>query len=132
MKLYWRFLLPNPQYRQHLSSRYQAIFADDVDDYPAIARDLFEVILDQGTTAIFTYNPAGKIRLGLNADPTYLAGLVQRCQQLTLAPSSDNLAREFADTAVDLVTEQAYLVTAPDTILSLQTNSRARIITPDC
>lgn len=41
-ELYWRYLLPNSQYQQQLTRRYQAIFADDVDDYPAIARDLLD------------------------------------------------------------------------------------------
>ena len=34
-ELYWRYLLPNPKYQQHLTNRYQAVFADDVDDYPS-------------------------------------------------------------------------------------------------
>ena len=127
-ELYWRFLLPNPNYQQHLSSRYQAIFADDVDDYPAIARDLFSVMLDQGASAVFTYNPHGKIRLGLNADPDYLRGLATRCQVEQLTTVTDNLAIAFADTAVELVNESAYLVTAPDTIQSLQTISRAELL----
>ncbi len=127
-ELYWRYLLPNPKYQQHLISRYQAIFADDLDDYPAIARDLFEVMLDRGALGVFTYNPDGKIRLGLNADPDYLAGLAERCQTEKLTPTTSNLAVEFADTAVDLVTEQAYLVTAPETIQSLQTISRAELL----
>ena len=127
-ELYWRYLLPNPKYQQHLKKRYQAIFADDVDDYPAIARDLFEVMLNLGATGFFTYNPDGKIRLGLNADPDYLAGLAVRCQQEQLTTTTDNLAVEFADTAVDLVTEEAYLVTAPDAIRSLQTISRAALL----
>ncbi|MGL5077627.1 MAG: recombinase family protein, partial [Waterburya sp.] len=101
-ELYWRYLLPNPKYQQHLKNRYQGIFADDLDDYPAIARDLFEFLLDQGATGVFTYNPDGKIRLGLNADPDYLVGLATRCQQLELSPPVTNLAAEFADTAVDL------------------------------
>ena len=128
-ELYWRYLLPNPQYQQHLKRRYQAIFADDLDDYPAIARDLFELMLDQGAEAVFTYNPDGKIRLGLNADPDYLKGLASRCQLEQLSfPAHHNLAFEFADTAVDLVTEQAYLVTAPDSIQSVQTISRAELL----
>ena len=127
-ELYWRFLLPNLKYQQHLNSRYQAIFADDVDDYPAIARNLFEVMLDRGATGIFTYNPQGQIRLGLNADPNYLLGLADRCQQEQLVSSTNNLGVEFADTAVDLVTETAYLVSAPDAIQSLQTISRAELL----
>ena len=127
-ELYWRFLLSNPKYQQHLRNRYQAVFADDVDDYPAIARDLFELMLAQGATAVFTFNPNGKIRLGLNADPEYLAGLASRCQQEQLEPNTPNLATEFADTAINLVTEIAYLVSAPDSIQSLQTISRAELL----
>ena len=127
-ELYWRYLLPHRQYQKHLKNRYRAIFADDVDDYPAIARDLFEVMLDLGASGFFTYNPHGKIRLGLNADPDYLAGLAVRCQQEQLTATTDNLAIEFADTAVDLVTEEAYLVTAPDAIQSVQTISRAALL----
>ena len=127
-ELYWRYLLPNLEYQQHLTRRYRGIFADDVDDYPAIARDLFEFMLDKGVDAVFTYNPDGKIRLGLNADPDYLAGLQNYCQVERTQFTTDNLAIEFADTAIDLVTEQAYLVEAPDTIESLQTISRAELL----
>ena len=127
-ELYWRYLMPSPQYRQHLNHRYQAIFADDVDDYPAIARDLFEVILEHQTFGVFAFNPDGKIRLGLNADPDYLLGLADRCQQEQLTFVTHNLAVEFADTAVELTTEEAYLVDAPDTIRSVQTISRAEML----
>lgn len=128
-ELYWRYLLPNPKYKQHLQRRYQEIFADDLDDYPAIARDLFELMLDLGASGVFTYNLDGKIRLGLNADPDYLDGLAARCEQVELSvPVNSNLAVEFADTAVDLVTERAYLITAPHSIQSLQTISRAELL----
>jgi len=127
-ELYWRYLLPNPQYQVHLQKRYQAVFADDVDDYPAIARDLFEQMLDQGASAVFTYNPDGKIRLGLNADPDHLEGLARRCYQEKLNFKTNNLASEFADTAVELVAQTAYLVEAPDSIQSLQTISRAELL----
>lgn len=136
-ELYWRFLLPNPKYQQHLNSRYQAVFADDVDDYPAIARNLFEVMLDRGASAVFTYNPDGKIRLGLNADPDYLSGLATRCHQEQLFSTTANLGTEFADTAVELVTvgfwrnllpETDDLTSTPETIQSLQTISRAELL----
>ncbi|MEM8832803.1 MAG: recombinase family protein, partial [Cyanobacteria bacterium P01_G01_bin.19] len=127
-ELYWRYLLPNPQYQVHLTRRYRAIFADDVDDYPAIARDLFEFMLDSHTFAVFTYNPNGKIRLGLNADPDYLAGLAIRCEPRTAGFRANSLATEFAETAVELVTSSAYLVEAPDSIQSVQTISRAELL----
>ncbi|WP_052055633.1 hypothetical protein [Myxosarcina sp. GI1] len=127
-ELYWRYLLPDPQYQYHLTRRYQTIFADDTDDYPAIARDLFEFLLDRGAKGTFTYNPDGKIRLGLNADPDYLKGLAVRCQIETLPPLNNSLATEFATTAVELVSEEAYLVDLPDKIQSLETISRAELL----
>ncbi|MGB7890706.1 MAG: recombinase family protein, partial [Microcoleus sp.] len=58
-ELYWRDLLPDATYQQHLASRYQAVIADDVDDYPAISRHLFDRMLDQGAAGAFSYNPEG-------------------------------------------------------------------------
>jgi hypothetical protein len=55
-----------------------------VDDYPSLARSLFEFLLDQGAVGAFTYNPDSGVRLGLGADPKYLEGLAARCQQKTL------------------------------------------------
>ena len=51
-ELYWRYLLLNPQYQKHLSQRHQIIFADDTDDYPAIAKDLFELLLDKNVLSL--------------------------------------------------------------------------------
>jgi hypothetical protein len=128
-ELYWRYLLPDDHYQTHLMRRYQAIFADDVDDYPAIARDLFELMLDRGAWGMFTYNPDGKIRLGLNADSEYLAGLATRCRVKELnLPQIPNLALDIADTAVELVTGMPYLVGLPNSIESIQTISRAELL----
>ncbi|MEL7406979.1 MAG: recombinase family protein, partial [Cyanobacteria bacterium J06558_2] len=127
-ELYWRYLLPDTQYQYHLQNRYQAVFADDLDDYPAIARELLEVLLDHGAKGVFTFNPDGKIRLGLNADPDYLEGLRTRCQQIQLTTAAPSIATEFAETAVSLVQESAFLVNAPATVQCLQTISRAALL----
>jgi hypothetical protein len=87
-ELYWRHLLPHPIYRQHLSDRYQAIVGDDLDDYPAIGRNICEVLLDAGVWGAFTYNPDGMVRLGLSADPDYLLGLQSRCTHKIYLESS--------------------------------------------
>jgi hypothetical protein len=78
-ELYWRHLLPLPEYQQHLRDRYWAMLADDVDDYPALGRQICEYLLDAGVLGAFTYNPNGMVRLGLSADPDYLWGLQSRC-----------------------------------------------------
>ncbi|WP_239651657.1 hypothetical protein [Neosynechococcus sphagnicola] len=84
--LYGHYLLPHPTYQQHLIRRFQGVLADDVDEYPAIARQLFEYFLDQQVPMVFTYNPEGAVRLGLGADPHYLAALAARCQVIALTP----------------------------------------------
>ena len=127
-ELYWRYLLPNPIYQSHLIHRYQAIFADDVDDYPAIARDLFDLLLDRGKFAVFTYNPDGKIRLGLNADPNYLAGLAARCQIEELASTHRGLVQELETTIAQLGSESFFPTFLSDSIQSIQTISRAELL----
>ncbi len=127
--LYWSELLQDSTYQQHLRQRCQAILADDVDDYPAIARDLFEVLLDQGAVGAFTYNPDGKVRLGLNADPNYLEGLAGRCQieSLNTLPIG-SLAEPLGGVAVDLVSDSVILSTLPESLQSMQTTSRAALL----
>ena len=127
-ELYWRYLLPNPTYQEHLVRRYQAIFADDVDDYPAIARDLFELLIDRGAFAVFTYNPDGKIRLGLNADPNYLEGLASRCRREELALPNTGLIQELETSITQLGSESFFPNFLPDSIQSIQTISRAELL----
>ncbi|MCP2730351.1 recombinase family protein, partial [Symplocastrum sp. BBK-W-15] len=128
-ELYWRELLPDPKYQAYLTERYRAILADDVDDYPAIARDLFELLLDNGAVGAFTYNQDGQVRLGLNADPNYLALLASRCQVETLTGQvSESLANELGQIAVELISEPMFLSSLPESVQSFQTTSRAQML----
>lgn len=127
--LYWQHLLPNPTYQHHLAQRYQVVLADDVDEYPAIARSVFETLLDAGATAIFTYNPDGAVRLGLGADPAYLAGLADRCRVETLTDRPVHcLGDDLGDAVVALVTDPIFFASLPDTIQAIQTTSRAQLL----
>jgi hypothetical protein len=127
-ELYWRHLLPQPTYQEYLKQRYQAVLADDVDDYPAIARDLFDFLLDQGAVGAFTYNPDGKVRLGLNADPNYLEGLAARCQMEALTEPAISSLAYIAQDVVELVTEPLFSASVPESMQSLQTTSRAALL----
>ncbi|MGB7442419.1 MAG: recombinase family protein [Coleofasciculaceae cyanobacterium] len=136
-EFYWRYLLPNSTYQRHLRQRYQAVLADDVDDYPAIARDLFECLLDQGAVGAFTYNQDGQARLGLNADPNYLEGLAGRCQIETLPGSvTPSLADKLSSPVLEIVTsglgetpnEAMFTFSPGDSLFSLQTTSRAQLL----
>lgn len=127
--LYGQHLLPDPTYQQHLAQRYQLVLADDVDEYPAISRHLLEVLLDQGAKGVFTHNPDGAVRLGLGADPHYLAGLAGRCQVESLPQSpTDNLGETLHQPVLDLVSNPIFFANLPDTIQTIQTTSRAQLL----
>lgn len=128
-ELYWRHLLPDRAYQESLAQRYRLLLADDVDEYPAIAHDLFTVLLDQGIPGLFTFNPNGATRLGLGADPDRLAQLAARCQQEVL-PSAT--AASFGNTwgleLVQWVSHPLLPSSLPDAIQVLQTTSRAQLL----
>ncbi len=128
-ELYWQHLLPDPNYQRHLTTRYRLVLADDVDDYPAIARYLFDFLLDQKAIGAFSYNPDGGVRLGLGADPNYLEGLRSRCQVVTLTqPPFSSLADTLSLPIVELVTNPMVLLTLPEAVQSLQNTNRAALL----
>jgi hypothetical protein len=127
-ELYSQYLLSDRNYQQHLTKRYQAVLADDVDDYPSVARLLFELLLDQGAIGAFSYNPDGAVRLGLGADPNYLEGLAKRCRvEILTGPPSESLG-EQAKQMVELVAEPMVLLSLPEIVHSIQTTSRAQLL----
>jgi hypothetical protein len=140
-ELYWRYLLPHPDYQQHLRDRYWLVLADDVDDYPAIGRRICEFLLDSGVRGAFSYNPDGMVRLGLSADPDYLYGLKARClggdlrsqRGVTYLDSiSINLLadRNFAslDTIVQAVINPGHLPLLPDSVTTIETRTRGEML----
>ncbi|MFS0513396.1 recombinase family protein [Nostoc sp. UIC 10607] len=127
-ELYSQHLLSDRNYQQHLTKRYQAVLADDVDDYPSVARLLFDLLLDQGAIGAFSYNPDGAVRLGLGADPNYLEGLAERCRvEILTGPPPESLG-EQAKQMVELVTEPMVLSSLPEIVHSIQTTSRAQLL----
>jgi hypothetical protein len=126
-QLYSHYLLPDFTYQNQLNKRYGAVFADDLDDYPAIAADLLEYFLEQGKSAVFTYNPQGQIRLGLGADPQHLAQISDRCQQITLK-GYVGLAKENASTLNQVVSASLYLTSLPPCFSPIQSISRAQLL----
>ncbi len=128
-ELYSKYLLSDRNYQQHLTKRYQAVLADDVDDYPSVARLLFELLLDQGAIGAFSYNPDGAVRLGLGADPKYLEGLAERCRvEILTAPPAESLGEKLTKQMVELVTEPMALLSLPEIVHSIQTTSRAQLL----
>ncbi len=127
-ELYWRYLLPHPTYQQQLGDRYQALFADDVDEYPAIAHDVFSLLLDRGLPSAFTYNPEGAIRWGLGADPQALQQLGDRCQHRHLDPPADSLGATWAEPLVEWVREPMLMPALPPEMQAIETVSRADLL----
>lgn len=126
-ELYWRHLLPQPEYQHHLQRRFGVLLADDVDNYPAIARDLFEQLFNQGTPAVLTYNPQGAIRLGLGADPQYMAGLQQYCQiEHQDQPVAPCLAQEVGDRVIEILTNPSFGL--PDSLQTVQEVARSQLL----
>ncbi|MBL1209075.1 recombinase family protein [Geminocystis sp. GBBB08] len=107
-ELYGLYLLPNNYYQSYLKDNYQAIFADDVDDYPAMMADLAKVFLTEKKTAVFTYNQNGKISLGLGADPQYLQELAKFCHQESLVINQINSLRVKVETLILEIINQGY------------------------
>lgn len=127
--LYGQYLLPHATYQQHLCQRYAILLADDVDEYPAIARHLFEVMLEAGVQAAFTYNPDGAVRLGLGADPQYLAGLATRCRiEVLAAPTVPCLSVDLGASVVELASNPTFFAVLPESIQTIQTISRAQLL----
>ncbi|WP_448266067.1 recombinase family protein [Nostoc sp. DSM 114159] len=128
-ELYSQHLLSDRNYQQHLTKRYQAVLADDVDDYPSVARLLFELLLDRGAVGAFSYNPDGAVRLGLGADPNYLEGLAERCRvEILNGPPPESLSEQLTKQMVELVTSPMTLLSLPKTVHSIQTTSRAQLL----
>ncbi|WP_218617045.1 recombinase family protein [[Phormidium ambiguum] IAM M-71] len=128
-ELYWRYLLPNETYQQHLLRRYRLVLADDVDDYPAIAGDVFEFLLTHGAAGAFTFNPEGKVRLGLGADPDRMAQLATLCRVERLTNLlGESLADTWGMTIVEAVSDPMLMFNLPEEIQSIQTTSRSQLL----
>ncbi|AFY37178.1 hypothetical protein Lepto7376_0781 [[Leptolyngbya] sp. PCC 7376] len=126
-ELYWRYLLPNATYQGQLIERFDSIWADDVHDYPAIAKDLCDVFLDADCAAMFTTNPDGQTRLGLNADPNYLGTLATRCEEISIAKKA-GLAESLGEILQTQLTQPGFSEPLPKAVQSIQSLSRTSLL----
>jgi len=126
--LFWQYLLPHPTYRHQLSQRFSEIAADDIDNYPAIMRSLFEQFLELGIPSVFTYCPLGGIREGLGADPDYLLELKPRCTEVSL-PAPLGLESLESATQEDMLYQVYQTLTQGSLeVYSVQTVSRIQLL----
>ncbi|MEL6855597.1 MAG: hypothetical protein AAFO83_10885, partial [Cyanobacteria bacterium J06607_13] len=102
--------------------------ADDVDEYPALSASLFSCFLEAQRPCLFTYNPQGKVRLGLGADPAALLPLAARCQTLELqAPTTHSLGK-WGDDFADWVEDPLSIPAMPSEVSLLQATSRGQML----
>jgi hypothetical protein len=127
-ELYGQHLLPHPVYRSHLKERYQVLIADDVDEYPAMARSLFETMLSHGGECAFSFNPDGSVRLGLGADPQDMQELSRICTVQVLEPTMDSVAPVLQVPVLELVNDPIYLASLPERMQTIQATTRAQLI----
>lgn len=126
--LYWRYLLPMEQYQQQLLNRFSGLLADDVDEYPAISAPLFSKFIEAQRPCLFTYNPQGKVRLGLGADPDALLPLAARCQTLELQPPVTNSLGRWGDDFAEWVEDPLAIPALPESVSLIQATSRGQML----
>ncbi len=120
--LFNQSLLKHDTYLKQISQRFSAIAADDIDNYPAIAKGLFERCLDLGLPGLFTYSPTGGIRKGLGADPDVFLSLRDRCTEIVLRDGWDLETIDANEGGLNLA--------LPDRVelFTLQTVSRTQLL----
>ena len=129
-ELYWRHLLPHPTYQERLPQRFCGILADDLDEYPAIFRELLARADDCRLPTAVTWNLYGKVRLGVGADPDALESLKHEAahiEMLALA-SPDSLAENWAESIVAAVLNPVAVPEPVEAIQLLQTTSRGELL----
>ena len=125
-ELYWRYLLPTSKYQAYLQNTYLGIFADDVDNFPAIIADLAKVFLTAEKTAVFTYNQQGKVRVGFNADPDYWKEIANFCEPEFLWTEAENcLGKTHAQVVFNLLQSNYLESEHLQNFHTIKTNSRA-------
>ena len=120
--LFGQSLLKHDTYLGQISQRFSAIAADDVDNYPAIAKELFERCLDLGLPGLFTYSSTGGIRKGLGADPEIFLALRDRCTEIVLRDGLDLETVEGNEGELSLLPPEGV------ELYSLQTVSRTQLL----
>ncbi len=128
-ELYWRYLLPHPLYQEKLLARYGGLWVDDLDEYPAVTAAWLRVFIDQNRPVALTWNPHGKVRLGVRTDPDRLETLRQDCAVVKTLPLPEGtLANPWADTVVEWAMNPLALPTPLEAFHSIQTISRGALL----
>ncbi len=129
-ELYGRHLIHHPTYLAKLPQRFQGFGLDDLDEYPRLFQTIVETFLNLGITGAVTWNPNGKVRLGVGADPDALEAL--RAQvTLTETLTTDGelgLVAPMAEDWVQMVRDPTALPTPSAVVQVIQTTSRGELL----
>lgn len=128
-ELYGLHLLGNNHYQSYFKQHYQAIFADDVDDYPSIIGDVGKIFLQEKKYSIFTYNEHGKVSLGLGGDAQYLQELASFCRQESLVINQiDSLKVEVEKPMLETINQGYSTQKISSNIQCIISNSRGDLL----
>ncbi|MEM9504061.1 MAG: hypothetical protein AAGA01_08905 [Cyanobacteria bacterium P01_E01_bin.43] len=129
-ELYWRHLLPQPLYQAKFVERFCGLMADDFDEYPAIFAELWRQADAWQLPTAVTWNPHGKIRLGVGADPEALALLrtgAKTVEELTPGVA-DSLASAWADSIITAVLDPLAVPEPMSAVQVIQSTSRGELL----
>jgi hypothetical protein len=128
-ELYWRYLFPHPLYQAKLLARYGGIWVDDLDEHPALAGQWLRLFMDHNHPIAMTWNPQGKVRLGVRTDPDRLETLRETCAVVDILPLPEGrLANPWAATIVEWVSNPLALPMPLAPFQSIQTLSRGALL----
>lgn len=128
-ELYWRHLLPHAAYQAKFPQRFRGVLVDDLDEYPAIFRDVLSWVDALGLPTAVTWNPQGKVRLGIGADPEALERLRKTAiaTEILADPPLASLAN-WAETLIATVQDPIALPEPIDALQLIQTTSRGELL----
>ena len=129
-ELYWRHLLPHPTYQAKFLERFCGVLADDLDEYPAIFRDLLTVADGLTLPKAITWNLYGRVRLGMGADPDTLVHWRDEAADIETVSviSPATLADDWAEVVVASVLDPNAVPEPPDVIQLIQATSRGELL----
>lgn len=127
-ELYWRHLLPSEAYRAKFSQRFCGILADDLDEYPAIFRDLLTTAEALALPTAVTWNPHGRVRLGVGADPEAFATLREAAAIESLPAIAPDSLADWAAVIIPAVVDPVALPEPTEALQLIQTTSRGELL----
>jgi hypothetical protein len=128
-ELYGQHLLPHPLYQEKFPQRFGGLFADDLDEYPGIFADVLRQGDRWGLPTAVTWNPYGKVRLGVGADPAATCDLRATATVETLSDTAtDTLAATWATPLIETVLNPVATPQPIDAVSLIQATSRGELL----